>query len=54
MDSDLETPRHDVDFNDTNMSHSLEFGKYQHDEPYLQVRQNDLLNLKYTLPLMLM
>ena len=37
MDSDLETPRHEMDFNDTNMSHSLEMGKYQQDDPYLQV-----------------
>ena len=37
MDSDLETPRHEMDFNDTNMSHSLEIGKYHQDDPYLQV-----------------
>ena len=37
MDSDLETPRHEMDFNDTNMSHSLEMGKYHQDDPYLQV-----------------
>ena len=37
MDSDLETPRRDVDFNDTDISHSFDIGKYQHDEPYLQV-----------------
>ena len=39
MDSDLETPRHEIDFNDTNMSHSLDIGKYQQDDPYLQVGQ---------------
>ena len=37
MDSDLETPRRDVDFSDMNMSQSLEIGQYQQDDPYLTV-----------------